>query len=285
MSNFGHLQPVATSRLRAEAATAGLGATPTNALRASRDTATYNAAIAPPRPGEAPSEAEARLRAAGLQLLPVDGGDSWTADSEVCIEDNTGTLHGPLQRAACAAASSVLRGMLEDAEPGALTLPFGSDLDIGPPEMAHLAAYIVSVGTRGAPPLAAAFSTALCRAADAGGFFGLLVCLVDALGASLVAQAEQGLLPVAVDAELEDLLDPAARGLLRLLGAAPLAIIAAHAPEPAAGWAAAELGRRGLAGLAEAAAHGLFELPQAGGPSPRHAAPRSASTARAPPPC
>ena len=71
MSNFGHLQPVATSRLRAEAATAGLGATPTNALRASRDTATYNAAIAPPRPGEAPSEAEARIRAAGLQLLAV----------------------------------------------------------------------------------------------------------------------------------------------------------------------------------------------------------------------
>ena len=271
MSNFGHLQPVATSRLRAEAATAGLGATPTNALRASRDTATYNAAIAPPRPGEAPSEAEARFRAAGLQLLPVDGGDSWTADSEVCIEDNTGTLHGPLQRAACAAASSVLHDMLEDTEPGALTLPLGPGLDIGPPEVAHLAAYIVSVGTRGAPPLAAAFSTALCRAADAGGFVGLLVCLVDALGASLVAQAVQGLLPVAVDAELEELLDPAARGLLRLLGAAPLAIFAAHAPEPAAGWAAAELGRRGLAGLAEAAAHGLFELPQAGGPSPRHA--------------
>ena len=59
---------------------------------------------------------------------------------------------------------------------------------------------------------------------------------------------------------LEDALEPAGGMLLELLTAPAAAAIAALAPEPAAGWACADLGRRGLAGLAAAAGAGTLRV-------------------------
>ena len=249
MHGHDDLHVVLTSDVQAEGAAAGLNAMPSELARDVRAQAEEQVA----RGGGGELEAAA-LRATYLAAIAERPRET----GQLLLLDSQARSHGPVSRWAASALSVLVRDLTEDTEPD-------EDVELRTPDwmvaaaVEFLAEYVTACAQSGGPRFNPRFTTARWGAASFFIAVGLQQRLADALGAELVGFAARGrraglrragarvhygareFLP---GGEMLEVLDPAASLLIELLPAAAAAVLAAYAPEPAAGWACADLARR-----------------------------------------
>ena len=235
MHGHDDLHVVLTSDVQAEGAAAGLNAMPSELARDVRAQAEEQVA----RGGGGELEAAAHLRATYLAAIAERPRET----GQLLLLDSQARSHGPVSRWAASALSVLVRDLTEDTEPD-------EDVELRTPDwmvaaaVEFLAEYVTACAQSGGPRFNPRFTTARWSAASFFIAVGLQQRLADSLSARLAGAAAEGQLRMRPGGPLEDALEPAGGMLLALLTAPAAAVLAAYAPEPAAGWACAELARR-----------------------------------------